>query len=766
MNNQVTTSSDQLGKQLDQSEKEGMMGVLGLNKWPIAHGTASMPLFEPADKFGGPWIMYDDDYEADFSDVYPPISPNSSDSEYNDSQYELSRPRNTKKRTSAVSSTLDTKKVGKDPRFNQKIPNIISSLRHFEGMMFESFEEVEALASETALEEGFKLYQHSRIYYKDSKVLQRVYLQCHRGISTTRRGLAPHSPGTKCSFRIQMTQHAPEGTWSLAVQGVHNHPPMPPEDLVPKRRTGLPKAARRAATDPTVPDERPPNGAPNARGFATALNGPAQSPSSDNGYLQRPAPPFGSINRRLQSLGFQVEMGANAWTVTDKIFFAPKIQRDLLQRYGHVLVMGSVYQCNKYDIPLFHVSALSPFWSEFKVAFAYLCQDETESYVWALYRVKNLYSPQAGPITIVSAMNAALESAIRAVFPHANHVVSTQDIENSFLTRIKDLSYDIPTMEAIHEDWMHCLAAGTKDQFSKRYSQLKATYKHCDKLISYLDTHLFPRKQKYIEGWLKKVPYHDVRNTRSLEEFSSYMRSQSSNQFGTLTQDVEHINDYCTREMEKLMSKVQSNGNLLQYYGGPFLFSQLGSSISIVCQEVLIEEYNKIYDVAQRYTDPHPLPTRVEILSRDAATCRCKCKIVHYMPCQHFLALRIMQELPMALDDIADQWRILDPLPQPDVTADAGAGAGAVSGGSNPGSQGMPAHAAKTARMWDGIVRSVTGRVGAAIRFGAAQGGAISASTTQEGANHIRMLLANCAEDTTIETGMMDFARELFLTEE
>lgn len=89
--------------------------------------------------------------------------------------------------------------------------------------------------------------------------------------------------------------------------------------------------------------------------------------------------------------GLLSDHGYHEWHMFEKgtrvlshiLFIHPKAL-NLYFRFPHVLIMYTTYKTNKYEMPLVEIIGATPTSQNFHVAFAFMKDEHTESFMWVL----------------------------------------------------------------------------------------------------------------------------------------------------------------------------------------------------------------------------------------------------------------------------------------------------------------------------------------------------------------------------------------------
>ena len=115
----------------------------------------------------------------------------------------------------------------------------------------------------------------------------------------------------------------------------------------------------------------------------------------------------------------QLKLQTNDENQSDRqSFFSKCSTQTLLKANPEFLVMDCTYKTNRFKMPLLIIGGQAALHTTFYVAFCFMHEKTNESYIWAMTRLKVLYSQLElpSPTTTVTDMDRGLMSAIELIF--------------------------------------------------------------------------------------------------------------------------------------------------------------------------------------------------------------------------------------------------------------------------------------------------------------------------------------------------------------
>ncbi|KAI9895718.1 hypothetical protein PsorP6_019371 [Peronosclerospora sorghi] len=116
-----------------------------------------------------------------------------------------------------------------------------------------------------------------------------------------------------------------------------------------------------------------------------------------------------------------------------RLFFAHPDSAALARRFNRAILLDCTYKSNRFLMPLLLSIGLTARNSSFSVAFAFLSEEDTPYYMWALKNLSALYDDGQLPAVIVTDADTDLEKVIGRIDPHARHLLCLWYIQKNVL---------------------------------------------------------------------------------------------------------------------------------------------------------------------------------------------------------------------------------------------------------------------------------------------------------------------------------------------
>jgi hypothetical protein len=197
------------------------------------------------------------------------------------------------------------------------------------------------------------------------------------------------------------------------------------------------------------------------------------------------------------------------------LFLAHEQSLDLLQGPSEVLLMDCTYRTNKFRMPLFVVTGVTPLSTTFFVGFAFLSQERKTDYEWALVALKGLYDARGlgAPATLVTDRDPRLMGAIRAVFPGARHLLCLWHVAKNVVARCKRFFQADKAWTDFLEAWGALLRSATVEAYSKAPGACRVRFAGAPRALAYLEQTWLPYKEAIVKAWTDRALHFGISTT-------------------------------------------------------------------------------------------------------------------------------------------------------------------------------------------------------------------------------------------------------------
>ncbi|KAJ9541940.1 hypothetical protein OSB04_028446, partial [Centaurea solstitialis] len=125
--------------------------------------------------------------------------------------------------------------------------------------------------------------------------------------------------------------------------------------------------------------------------------------------------PVQNVMHILQTKGYEFEYRLNDITnQLEELFFIYPTSLKMWQAFPHVVFMDATYKTNKYNLPFLEIGVTSTN-KTFSIAFAFMYNEQTSNYTWALTCLKLTINGSFWPRVIVTDRDLALMKACEEV---------------------------------------------------------------------------------------------------------------------------------------------------------------------------------------------------------------------------------------------------------------------------------------------------------------------------------------------------------------
>ena len=544
---------------------------------------------------------------------------------------------------------------------------------------------------------------------------KRIEYYCDRHTSPPRtsrtRTRKTSGRGTNCQFSI-IAKQIDDATWQICHRSgskfsTHNHEPSPGEWAHPSHRTlsvGIKEQILELHKVGITP-----------RDIQTLIR------SSNEDSLHTKQDIYNQLKRsRVDKHNGQSNMAALISTLNSNgywyqiqlgddnrvhsILFSNINSLQLIKRYPRIIIMDCTYKTNKYNMPLLHIIGIDACFNTFGIAFAFLQNEQSESYSWVLQQLRELFTTQeiSPPEILVCDNWKATLIAAEAIFPAMKIQLCLWHISKAVLANckaefqsttetiwrakqiaratmqarnlpraIQDKSLGESVEEALLEqaiisattapiekreerlddawnefmnDWYAILNAVTIPQYEIELKKFCGKYKkHYQNQVDYLqNTWLNPHKEKIVRAWTNFNRNYSIVTTSRAEGFHSMIKKYIK----TSKKDINDVWQAIHHATQQQLQNIEARHQFEQVNTPSDLYGKIYANIR---GWVSFHALRLVRQQELRLKDPEiPLPRPCTGVFRQ----------IHGVPCAHDIERLISQNHSLRLDHFDPQWHL------------------------------------------------------------------------------------------------------------
>ncbi|XP_058725644.1 PKS-NRPS hybrid synthetase cheA-like [Vicia villosa] len=329
--------------------------------------------------------------------------------------------------------------------------------------------------------------------------------------------------------------------------------------------------------------------------------------------------------------------------VVRDIFWAHPDSVKLLNLFPTVLIMDATYKTNKYRQPLFEIVGMTSTELTFTVAFAYMECEQTESYIWVLDKLKQLFvKKDVVPQVILTDRDLALMKAVEAVFPTTHNLLCRFDINKNVGMKCKE--YVMKDMqETIGTLWKDVVWASNEVEYGVRLQYLEQACFACTDFLDYVkNTWLIPHRQRFVGAWINLVLHFGNTTTNRVESAHWKLKQVIGNSLGDMVKVWEAMNSNLKIQIGNIRASFQKSFYEVEHaHISPF-YDNLRGSVSRAALRRIAEELS-----------------RLDYVLNSREKCGCTMRTSYGLPCACEMGRSIVVGIPLQIENVHLQWRIL-----------------------------------------------------------------------------------------------------------
>ncbi|KAI3947452.1 hypothetical protein MKW98_011442 [Papaver atlanticum] len=320
----------------------------------------------------------------------------------------------------------------------------------------------------------------------------------------------------------------------------------------------------------------------------------------------------------------------------------------LAKSFPSVLMINSMYRTSRYHMPLSEIIGVTSTGRTFTVAFLFMKAEIEERYTWALSQLKTIYEPNALPSVFVTSGVNALISAIKTVFPKADHILCTFQISRTIMVSCKHEFHNNEYSDSFLKDWENLMQSETPVAFDEGFASFESKWINYPTCVQYLRDNWLGLKEYFVSAWTNKVKHYGYTTTKTIEGAQEKTSRMIGSSQGTFVSCWTEIHSSITNEITTVKeSLVDSLISVKPSHNLPIL-KDLKNNVSHLALDMLVAEHS-----------------RGQSIDASGSSCECSIRFTHGLPCAHEIKQFEHEGRPIALSDIDPHWRKLVAVPAP-----------------------------------------------------------------------------------------------------
>ena len=168
-----------------------------------------------------------------------------------------------------------------------------------------------------------------------------------------------------------------------------------------------------------------------------------------------------------------------------------------------------------YDVPLLEVIGVSSTGQNFHVAFGFMRNEKTTSFLWAMQRVKELFGSENNPGVVVTDREWALMNAVEHVFPSSAHLLCKRHIAKDVERYVTDVTGNKIYAKAFSIRWKKIVDSLTEEEYNVAVAEMVCAWSpNLSTVVDYVHKiWLDPYKERFVSAWTKKILHFGDRTT-------------------------------------------------------------------------------------------------------------------------------------------------------------------------------------------------------------------------------------------------------------
>jgi hypothetical protein len=331
------------------------------------------------------------------------------------------------------------------------------------------------------------------------------------------------------------------------------------------------------------------------------------------------------------------------------LMFAHKRSIEYANKYNRVFLLDCTYKTNRYRMPLLHIVGVAPTNASFSIAFCFMQNEQTESYLWALRSFLSLLKLPIEPPVLCTDRDLALISAIGDEVPQFPHLLCVWHIHKNVQAHCKK---EFTTNEEYNDffgHWIKICSAHTEKLYEQAKSQMEAFLADKQHVFRYLNETWLVHREKFVVAWSQEWLHLGNSATSRVEGAHAAVKHWITNSTADILSVFELVEKSVEGQLNAITAALARDRIFIPVFPSKTLFANLIRRVSRHAIILLVQQHDKV----KRATQTAPLVQCTNVFSRTMG-----------LPCSHRISDILESKSAIELEEIHPFWRIEEtPLP-------------------------------------------------------------------------------------------------------
>lgn len=186
------------------------------------------------------------------------------------------------------------------------------------------------------------------------------------------------------------------------------------------------------------------------------------------------------------------------------------------------------------------------------------------------------------------------------------------------------------------EDWKNLYTAPTEENFNTLWMALKEVYCPYPSVVHYLESTWIPHKEKLMDAWVGKLLHLGSVTTSRAESINAFLKKFLSSSVGNLLTVAQQLNQAIEHQLSELCKSHADDKFKCPTFCRQPIFAEVVHKVSNFALSAVHDHYE----------------------SATHATCTTSFSSTMGLPCAHLVKARILNKMPLLLEDFHENWLI------------------------------------------------------------------------------------------------------------
>ena len=260
--------------------------------------------------------------------------------------------------------------------------------------------------------------------------------------------------------------------------------------------------------------------------------------------------------------------------------FVPPHAIEFIANNGSVMFFDCTYKTNRYNMPLLHIVAVTPFNTTMSIGFSFLSGEKKEDYDKAFKHLSEIFGEFFCPHVVISDRELALIANFETYLSNSKHILCRWHINKNIVAKCKRFFTVDDNLDAFMSDCNNLWNSENEDLFNENWNKMQSIWKKHSGAINYLLKTWIPWKESIVDFWIDRHMHLGNSTSSRIEGAHSALKKHLPSSVLDIIEAFRCIDRYVSIQKNEFESKLNDELKLIPQRCKSNIYSKVVRRIS------------------------------------------------------------------------------------------------------------------------------------------------------------------------------------------